>query len=331
MQHNASVTQEVLLLLSLKEQFNHLRFYHTLTGRLVLIFGTSSSGKSSLSTALLKKRSDIYHFNRIQLIRNDVFYILHGLYPRLIEALLTHLSRDEIISGVFFRPSLSTEHDRRFGEIFRTLKTIKEELNAFIADRIINHVYDHLMFHAIISKLRDGKTVIIDSRRFQYCLALFEINFYRCERLNLLVFCSFHNLILRLYNRNLSALQKRNFFDARPLLDPLTEFVNIYSPNIENSALVGFFDCHAVKKLSDEIDLDALGKEILSQSEPPVIYPKDHQRTLALNALRYFNATTERTPLKLRPDFFKGPFVKIDSDKHKPEVLASLAIKRFRL
>lgn len=233
---------QYLLILSKEEQYsvatalyNEMRFYNYLSGRLIFLVGTSSSGKSSTIQYIQENQpfsSENIIFTGTDAIINDILIErLLAISPKYMHILLKHIKKNKIIEYVVmpekFMLDINVLHKKNAGQI----KIILQELNAIKKEIFANidTYFQRYCERIFITSLVQGKIIIVDTIDINDFLVALGLHFIKCHIDTIIVYCPPKNLAQRIMDRNKVAMQSLIPMELR-MTFPFRGYDHLYTP-----------------------------------------------------------------------------------------------------
>lgn len=208
-------------------------------GNIIYIFGSSTSGKSTLLREISKQRPDFEFISTLKM--KQIFYLktLHTFFPEQVNILIQSFNIEDILSLVF--------DDKRFNqsglkEILiskpresDSLKLIKSKLDKVYSIyptemSYMSHFYD-FFFSYIFTLSKSGKNVVVDNLDIDKFYTYKIKYFYHAPMFYILTYLSPVLFYQRVFNRNQLSIEQSDALNIRSFMRPVETFLSIYGGN----------------------------------------------------------------------------------------------------
>ena len=238
-------------------------FYRFLSGRLIFLYGTSTSGKSSIADYIKTKAKA----NDIDLIvtGGDVAWDIQTLYryfsycPSDANLLLHYFTVDEI-GDCIESPVLADKLIAEKSIIYHEAQAIQSAICRFRAKNskllqlfLEYSRYPNFCVREFLDALSSGKTVIADTVDIGKFIQVMEKQLLCCRIDVVVVYCPLSQLIKRLCHRNEEALKSSSLNNARPGTFFLEQYAQMYEPSTfpyQAIDIISFSDIVVPEKLT---------------------------------------------------------------------------------
>lgn len=230
-----NVIIHITIELSLRVQFADLQLHRYGKGDLIFLLGTSTSGKTTLTEALLHLEPNRLNCGFDLSIYEEMRRKIKNFWPQQYQALSRVIDKKKIANIVFcgdnidFKPNVSNELKlaaERAKEILekriKELQSIKNNSQKFFH---CGSYYDKIL-ERIIHYSTKGLPVIHDVVDFRCIQHLFSKNFHAPIRI-VFVFCPLRELSRRMAKRNKLASERGEFSEKRVGF-PLFQYARLY-------------------------------------------------------------------------------------------------------
>lgn len=256
--------------LSFRTQLTDGIFWEYLPGRLLLFFGTSCAGKSSIICELEKNEADIQckpfgAFFKSFLV-DQILALQHPEIP-ILRQHFSAIEVYEIMEWNALNPNCSPEciHTQQ------SLISKKNYLEKIFGSLNIEEICYKLIAE-IIPQLRQGKTVVIDYRYGLNLLYPFYQHLFNSQTVKILVYCPYDVLINRMRTRNSLAFANHQLYNARADLSSFKEFLLYYKRGETKNQSIDLVNAERLLLTPEFLtELNAIllkqGKDQISQKE----------------------------------------------------------------
>jgi dephospho-CoA kinase len=214
------------------------------TGRIIFLYGTSSSGKSSICKGI-KKLAPHYLIDSLDKAHDrDLVNVLRNFFPKELEDIQKAIAIHNIATAIFFDKNEEEFHFLKESSIELRIRAKEaclriREQQGKVTEKLNPKRAVEDMFESAFRNSKKGKTVIIDSPDFKHFILYKESVLFNCPLFLGLVYCPFSVLSQRIDQRNKVAMNKKKFLQARYGIFPFLQFADLYEaiPSTNNITL----------------------------------------------------------------------------------------------
>lgn len=277
---NKKTSQQKKNKLTVDTLYNEMRFYRYLSGNIVFLLGTSSSGKSS-TVKYIKENSTIPADKLVftgtdTIYRNLVIDYFLKNSPREMMTLLKQIRDVGKIVECIFDPEKLNISCLELDKITEA-QVILVRFNSALGEFLSNVATQYLYYCAnlIIPSLAKGKTIIVDTVELYRYIRVLSFYLIQCKIDIVAIYCPPKILEKHIEKRNKIGIKQLNFSEVR-FFFPFEQYNEIYVPTSDriNSVKITLLDIQS-------IDVNAK----VASLKPYIIYLQSQDQNNACNRI----------------------------------------------
>lgn len=231
-------------------------------GKVILLYGTSTSGKTSLCKEFLNKNlswdveGDDISLDQFYVAMSQDIPLFKKYFPYKYH-LLSRCMSDQEISLFLFHGIMHCKETASKQAMQRILDTCNQDsiIEDMIKDIEVLLAAQQDMFHRIMRLSASGVSVIVDTMDFEFFYQFKTLQNWECPIQFVLVYCPFEELARRVNARNRGALTKSSLGEYRNPVFPLLQYLTFFRLKL-----------HPKEMLTDKLNVATLLKIVEEQT-----------------------------------------------------------------
>lgn len=215
------------------------RFQRFGRGEIILLYGTSSAGKTSICNHL-RRDYPTWSFESLdKSIDMHLVMLLQRLFPKEFRRIARTFANDDIISVIFegkghFRKSATSTMQKKASDACLYIKDQGELIDgSFCLQKVKDEMYEKAFLRSQL-----GQPVVIDTTGFQEFITYKEQCLFNCPIRYVLVHCPFSKISERTAKRNTEAELRGDTSNARYGTHPFFQFAKLFKVSTKGTEVV---------------------------------------------------------------------------------------------
>ena len=283
---------------SLKVQFSDLILCRIGSGRITILLGTSTAGKTSIIQNMLRMKEGLVDHSLDNMVSDRIGVMFKEFSLDLYNKLVKYVTPDRI-NGIIFGDSIEGPEELQ-SAIIQARAAKEKFLDGRNWRAIFNEIYEDIITSSV-----EGKDVVFDTVMIEQLEDFLSKNFKAPIRI-VLIFCPLLKLTQRMLHRNAEAEETGAILNKRHI-NHFLQYAKLYCKRQRKE----------VPLLEEVTKYDAL--------QSFRMFTKDHeQETKFLDSLG-LDDKTDKVEITLRWPYITDPYV-IDSSRAEPSKIAKLLL-----